>query len=99
MIVLAQKRSRNNPTSKLIHGPVPWVTRSVTAVRVWMTLSLGAPAAGSGWAGRGNAAIVSDAAGADVRRPRPGGWPGRGRRGGDQPEIGESVTILSPSTR
>lgn len=50
-----------------------------------MTLSLGAPAAGAGWPGRGNAAMVSDAAGAVVVD--------------GQPEIGESVTILSPSTR
>src|SRR3978361_2185851 len=78
LIVLAQNRSKNNPTSKLIHGPVPCAIRSVTAVRVWMTLSLGgAGGPGGGDPGRGGGAAA---------RGDPGGRTCDGRARGSDPD-------------
>jgi hypothetical protein len=104
LIVLAQNRSKNRPTSKLIHGPLPWAIRSVTAMTVWMTLSLGgrrrprsrnpAGAAHERWWGarrRDAASPTYDGRARVWTRARPSSW-------GDQ-LIGESVTMLFPSTR
>ena len=100
LIVLAQNRSKNNPTSKLIHGPVPCAIRSVTAVRVWMTLSRGGagtravarPARCSG------EALVVEAPGGRRATAAPG-YRTRARPSCRDQLIGESVTMLLPSTR